>query len=567
MSLPKPTQADQAPDTAPFTAVTDAAQNKTKAELIEELTLMRQQIAKLQAAEEHHLQVEKALLASQERFTRMAQQIQDGIIIIENGKVVYVNDRASEIFGYSKEELKDLSRIEIADPDEEERLIKIFRDAANGKDMPEALEFWIVHKDGTQRCIHSRHSINTKDNKIIGRYVIITDVTERRWTEEMLERRNRELESLNRASQTLISTLDLDEVLINVLEEVRWLLNVVASSIWLQDPDTGELVCRQATGPESDKVRGWRVEPGQGFVGLAAIEGQSLIISDTHADGRHFKGVDQKTGLNLRSILSVPLRAKEGVIGVLQVVDTKANRFQPTDMTLLEPLATTAAMVIENAQLYTQVRQEAETNRALLNEVNHRVKNNLTSIMGIIELEMQHPHKDLADYQATLQDLQSRIRGLATVHNLLSATQWQPLDMDKLILEVIHAALSGSPIRQNIEVNVTDLEQPILLGPKHATALALIINELTTNSIKHAFPEREAGQITVDITIQPREDVIHITFRDNGGGWPENVLAGKGDNVGLRLVRMTLRSPMRGTLELYNDDGAVITLTFKHRLD
>ena len=91
-----------------------------------------------------------------------------------------------------------------------------------------------------------------------------------------------------------------------------------------------------------------------------AIEGQSLIVPDTAVDERHFAGVDQLTGLELRSILTVPLQVRGRVIGVVQVLDSKPNRFSTADLTLLEPLALAAAAALENARLY----QETEKLRA-----------------------------------------------------------------------------------------------------------------------------------------------------------------------------------------------------------
>lgn len=173
-------------------------------------------------------------------------------------------------------------------------------------------------------------------------------------SEEALWRRTRELELLNRASQALSSTLDLDQVLAAVLEEVRHLLGVVATSVWLIDPETNELICRQATGPRNEIVRGWRLSPGEGLAGWAARRGESLIVPDIKADERHARQVDQETGLTLRSALSVPLKIKQKVIGVLQVVDAEIGRFDATDLELLEPLATEAAIAIENARLYAE---------------------------------------------------------------------------------------------------------------------------------------------------------------------------------------------------------------------
>jgi PAS domain S-box-containing protein len=178
------------------------------------------------------------------------------------------------------------------------------------------------------------------------------ELIERRRAEQTLRQRNRELELLNRTGRAFSFTLDLDQVLVTVLEEMRHLLGVHASSIWLIDTVTDELVCRQATGQRSEILCGWRLPPGEGFAGWVARNGKSLIVPDTRTDERHFKGVGLQTGLNLRSILAVPMRVKQDVIGVLQVVDTEADRFETTDLTLVESLALTAAIAIENARLY-----------------------------------------------------------------------------------------------------------------------------------------------------------------------------------------------------------------------
>ena len=190
--------------------------------------------------------------------------------------------------------------------------------------------------------------------------VTIRRAIEKQEAAETLRRRNRELALLNQASQALTATLDLDHVFVLVLEEARRLLNVTASSIWLIEPETGELVCRHSTGPKSESVRGWRLAPGEGLVGWVAGSGESLIVPDVLADERHFKGVDQRTRLALRSILSVPLRIKGGVIGVLQAVDTETDRFAQTDLTMLEMLAATAVIAIENAGLYQELHDYAE---------------------------------------------------------------------------------------------------------------------------------------------------------------------------------------------------------------
>jgi PAS domain S-box-containing protein len=176
----------------------------------------------------------------------------------------------------------------------------------------------------------------------------------RKQAEEALRESNRKLALINRASQLLGSTLDLDQVLTTFLEQVRHLLNVVACSVWLIDTQSGELVCQQATGIHHEIVRGWRLPPGEGLGGWAIRSSKSLIVPDASADERHFRGIELQTGQALRSILSIPLRAQEKVIGVIQAVDTSVDRFKPDEVTLLESLAASAAAAIENARLYKE---------------------------------------------------------------------------------------------------------------------------------------------------------------------------------------------------------------------
>ncbi len=203
------------------------------------------------------------------------------------------------------------------------------------------------------------------EDYLVGFVYVLDDITERKRMEESLRRRNRELSLLNQAGQTLNASLQLEEVLGTVLEEVRGLLGVVGCSAWLWDLEAGDLVCRQATGPQSEFTRGWRLAPGEGLVGWVLEHGESLIVPDARRDTRHFKGVDQETGLPIRSLLGVPLQVEDRVIGVLEAVDTAPGRFDHRDLRLLEALASFAANAIQNARLYEQAELEiAERHRA-----------------------------------------------------------------------------------------------------------------------------------------------------------------------------------------------------------
>jgi len=344
---------------------------------------------------------------------------------------------------------------------------------------------------------------------------------------------------------------------------------VTGCAIWLLVPETGELVCQHAAGRQSELVRGWRMAPEEGFARwVARSGGKSLVVPDTRADERYSKSfMERLAGLALRSILYVPLQAKQGVIGVLQAVDTRVGRFTAADQTLLEALASAAATAIENARLYEaaqelhqQTQRDAETRAMLLREVNHRVKNNLTAILGLLSIERRHAASERSPaYQALVDNLANRIKSLAEVHSLLSAIEWQPLPLSGLARQIIHTALQSLPGGEAISVNVTpSLAQ---VTPDQAHNLAMIINELTTNTLKHAVQEQGRAQIAVRITSDG--EVIHCEFRDDGPGYPPEVLRLECRSVGLYLIQNLVYKGLRGELELRNDRGAVTTIRFK----
>ncbi|TFG14274.1 MAG: PAS domain S-box protein [Promethearchaeota archaeon] len=131
-------------------------------------------------------QAEEAREESEERFKRMADNIRDGLTIIENREIIYINDRICEITGYSREELMKLSGVEIAAPEEKGRVKKFMENVNNGVIPLKDFEYWIIRKDGSRRYIHNRYSCS-QGNEIIDRFIITTDITERKLAEQKLK--------------------------------------------------------------------------------------------------------------------------------------------------------------------------------------------------------------------------------------------------------------------------------------------------------------------------------------------------------------------------------------------
>ncbi len=208
-----------------------------------------------------------------------------------------------------------------------------------------------------------------------------------------IEQRNSELALFNEIGQIFSSTLDLEQVLETILEEIRYALDVVSVSLWLVEPETNDLVCQHAKGPGSDIV-GLRLAPSQGITGWVVQHGESALIPDTWLDERHLRDSDQPFELSVRSMLIVPLKVKNEAIGVLDIVDARVNFFTSYDLTLLEPIAASAAIAIENARLFQQehkAKQAVETASAVTFAVNNSLdlEANLEKALEIVLQTMQ----------------------------------------------------------------------------------------------------------------------------------------------------------------------------------
>jgi len=138
---------------------------------------------------------EVLLRESEERFRMMAENIQDGLIIVENGNFVYANRRVSEISGYSTEDLIQMKSMDLVTPEELEKMETIMRDTKPDSKGQGELTFWINRKDGTRRCILGRVTAATQGNTI-STYVTMTDVTESAERERALRDRVTALQQL-----------------------------------------------------------------------------------------------------------------------------------------------------------------------------------------------------------------------------------------------------------------------------------------------------------------------------------------------------------------------------------
>ncbi len=168
----------------------------------------------------------------------------------------------------------------------------------------------------------------------------------------------RRMEHLIEAGRVILSTLDPDVVLRSIMEIVTVEMDAEDASVWLLDPKGG-LKCRAAFGERADEVLGVRLEAGQGIVGWILQHGEPVLLHDVRADPRFFRGMDEQIDFQTCNLIGAPLRVKDTVIGVTEVINKRSGSFSAADLAWLQALAPLAGVAIENAQLYWKLRDHA----------------------------------------------------------------------------------------------------------------------------------------------------------------------------------------------------------------
>jgi PAS domain S-box-containing protein len=533
-------------------------------------------------------QAEEALRQSEERYRVLVEASPDGIVLTDlDGTIIAVNKQALKLCGCdSPEALLGKSGPELLAPEEREvgqKNIQAFlRGGEVGRD-----EYTLIREDGTSYPAEvSAALLLDAHDEPYAILNVVRDITERRKMEQALHQYSRELEMLNLAGHALNASLNLDEVLVKTLEWACKLENATACSVWLLDPQTGDLVCHTARGPHQEAVEDWRLAPGQGVAGWVSQADESLIVADTQTEARHFQGIEQETGLVLRSLLAVPLQIKGEVIGVLEVLDLAVGRFTTTDQTLLEALMTSAAIALENARLYASLQQRmrdlqlAQTRlvqssrMAAIGElaagVAHELNNPLMGVLGYTELLLEHTpagHPDRRRLEAIFRQA-GRVRDI--VRNLMSFSQQsvfhrEPANLNHVVQKAV------ALIRLRLKTAGIVLEEhyapdlPSLL--LDAGRMQQVVLNLLTNALD-AMPE--GGRLTV--RTEPDSQGVRLRITDTGVGIPDALRArifepffstrpvGEGTGLGL-AVSLGIVQEHGGHIEVESTVGAGSTFT------
>ena len=394
--------------------------------------------------------------------------------------------------------------------------------------------------------------------------VALRDITERRRMEDEIRWRAATLEALHEVALELSAQREHGELLHTAAIHATRLLTAKGAVVYLHQGDQRflrEAVRHNLGSPDSAR----ELARGEGVSGRVLDTGEPVIVNDYAAwEGRWSAHHES----HFNACVAAPIRWGERTLGVLLVGDDPPRTFHEADIAVLERFTPLAAAALEQQRLlaeaeglYQQAQRDAGTKAALLQEVNHRVKNNLSAIIGLLYTERRHAaQRDNPVYQATIQELIGRMQSMATVHSLLTASEWSPVPLRDLVNQIVESALQALPGATAVTLRVSDI--PIRVPPAMANNLAILLHELAINSVKHAFSRRNSGTLVIDLISD--EGTLELCCSDDGPGYPEGVLRGDGHNMGLYLLQRITERDLAGTIELFNgaEGGAVTRIRF-----
>lgn len=461
-------------------------------------------------------ETQTALRESERRFRQLAENIDEVFWISDpdTEEMIYVSPAYENIWGRSTESLYENPRsfLDAIHPDDRERVKKAVAKQKNGD---YDVEYRIQLPDGEVRWIRDRAFPIENDEGEVFRIVgIAEDITETK----TLQRERKKFVELVEHSPNFIARANLDGKLTYVNEAG---LEMVGA----KEPD--ELLGRsfEVLHPESDLEKHYEV-----------VE---AVKNGTEWSGER-KFLNQKTE---------------------EISETLFNAFMIDDPETEEPLelAAVATDITDQIEVEEQLRKMVREKETLLQEVHHRVKNNLQVVLGLLGLQARKLKNDEA--RGALENSKRRIQSMAMIHQkLYEGAQISTIDFPEYVEDLLQQILQSYQDHHHQDVTFNTHVQPAHLDPDSVISCGLIINELVTNSLKHAFDSEGDNRIDVEFFTDENMN-YHLLVGDNGRGVDPDTFKDS-NSLGMRLVRNLAENQLHGEIKYSQVDGLEVEIVF-----
>lgn len=457
--------------------------------------------------------IESKLKESESKYSQIAEIIQEGLWVIDSKSIItYTNLRMTKILGFSKQEMIGKSVFPfIREQNFEGYKVKIMNQCRR------VLNFELLKKDG--RKIYTNLTISPILNfngKYLGAIFVLEDVSEHKNIEEKLRESEAKYRTIFENTGTAMTIIDPDSTILMVNEKLI-----------------------KSFGYSREEIEGkkWTEFLHRGDV-------------DKMLDNNCLRRID----------LATPPRTYE-----TRFIDKSGNNRDVLITNALIPwtdrIICSMMDITERKSAEEKVKGSLKEKEMLLREIHHRVKNNMQVVLSLLRLQSEYNNNEKCEI--TFNEIQNRIKSMILIHEKL----YESKDLAKICFadyirslckELFHS-YGYSPSKISLDIEADD----IALGIDAAIPIALIINELVSNSFKYAFTDRINGKIKIGF-YHVNDFYTELEVSDNGLGLPENFDFKKTKTLGLHLVN-TLVKQLNGEIELDRTEGTKFRIRFKRK--
>jgi len=494
---------------------------------------------------------EEALRKSEEKHKALIETTNTGYHVLDaQGRVIDANKEYIRLAGYDAlEEIIGRSVVEWTAPHDLER------NAAEVKKCCERgyarnLEIDYVNRIGQITPIEINATvIGSGDSARI--FSLCRDITERKWAEHL----KRAVYEIARAPETAKS---LDDLYHSVHLIIKGLMP--AENFFVALYDEKEDLMRFPYFINEIDASPLSRKPGKGLTEYVLRTGCTLLCDAALDEELVRRGEAEMVGTPSSCWLGAPLKAGKKTIGVIALQhysDPKA--YGEREKQILDFVSGQVANTIERKRAEEAIRASLREKEVLLREIHHRVKNNMQVISSLFNLQAGHTTNE--ECRGILKEGQTRIRSMALVHEKL----YQSRDLSKidfadyiqsLAVHLFHSYLVN-PAQVRMETDFKDVSLDI----NSAVPCGLILNELVSNALKHAFPEGRTGVIKIGLRRGPG-GAVELRVADDGVGFPKRLDFRKAESFGLQIVNL-LVDQLEAAIDLDRTKGTAFTMTFR----
>lgn len=462
----------------------------------------------------------------------------------------YVSPGAADLLGASPDELfrrrpiEELARDRIAPEDRAAFVAALERSAAAVE--PFNVEVRSIRNDGGHAWIRSTASTRRAPDGTVIWDGVMTDVTPLKDSEDKLRARTEALRAISQVNATIASELDRDTLVQSVLDAGRGMVGAAWGAFFYNVADNtgGDMTLYKISGARPEDFADYPM-PRSTMIFGPTMSGEGIIRSDDITRDPRYGHNAPHSGmpeghLPVRSYIAAPVVSRAGkVLGGLFFGHPAAGIFDEGAEEILSGLAAQAAVALENARLFKAAedeiaqRREAEARqRMLLAELNHRVKNTLAVVLAIA----QQTAKTSSGLPQFAEVFQGRIQALANAHTLLTAGSWRSTTLKALVETALEP--HAEPGSERVTVGGPE----VIVPPRQALALSLVLHEMATNASKYGG--LSAAGAGLSVTWSPGdEDVLLVCWRERT---QHPVTAPEREGFGSRLITMNVARELGG---------------------